>query len=173
MAAVERLGADGYLLLELDRPDGRDFEAANAAGLIVSRCEAAAFHRSLGADRALYWPEVRDQLDAADATLATDYLDALRLRARLAADMLAVFERCGVMCMPTVRVQAPRREDFARFLTILSRNCVPWSLVGFPAVSVPCGTDPDGFPVGLQVVGPPGADARVAAVVEEVERSVG
>ncbi len=64
------------------------------------------------------------------------------------------------------------RDDFTRFLTVLSRACVPWSLAGFPAVSVPCGTDDGGFPVGLQIVGPPGADAVVIAAAAAVERSV-
>jgi aspartyl-tRNA(Asn)/glutamyl-tRNA(Gln) amidotransferase subunit A len=170
-AVVALVGSSGPggQLVELDRPDGADLDLANAVGLVVSRCEAAAFHRSLGTDRTVYWEEVGDQLDAADGVAASDYLDAQRLRAVLAADLLAVFERCDVLCLPTVGVAPPRRDDFARFLTVLSRMCVPWSLAGFPAVSVPCGFDPDGFPVGLQIVGPPGADARVIAAAALVE----
>lgn len=165
-------GADGSVV-ELDRPGNADLDLANATGLIVSRCEAAAFHRSLGADRRAYWDEIRDQLDAADAISAIDYLDAQRLRASLVADLLAVFDHCDVICLPTVGVRPPKRDDFARFLTVLSRSCVPWSLAGFPAVSVPCGFDAEGFPVGLQIVGPPGADARVVAAAAVVEANTG
>ncbi|MDQ6615985.1 MAG: amidase [Actinomycetota bacterium] len=168
-------GSDGSggrrRLVELDRPNGPDLDLANAAGLIVSRCEAAAFHRSLDADRGAYWDEVRDQLDAADNVGAADYLDAQRLRAVLVADLRAVFDRCDVLCLPTVGIAPPRRDDYTRFLTVLSRSCVPWSLAGFPAVSVPCGIDASGFPVGLQIVGPAGADATVIAAAAEVERA--
>jgi aspartyl-tRNA(Asn)/glutamyl-tRNA(Gln) amidotransferase subunit A len=164
--AVAALGA----VVHLDRPDSSDFDLANAAGLIISRCEAAAFHRSLDTDRTLYWPEVRDQLDAADSVLATDYLDAQRLRACLTADLAAIFERCDVLCLPTVGITPPVRSDFTRFLTVLSRSCIPWSLSGFPAVSVPCGFDSMGFPVGLQIVGPPGGDAVVIAAALRAER---
>ncbi len=172
--AIEALidGAAG-VLVELDRPDSSDLDLANAAGLIVSRCEAATFHRSLGADRRAYWDEVSDQLDAADAVTATDYLDAQRLRAVLVAGLRAVFDRCDVLCLPTVGVAPPMRDDYTRFLTVLSRSCVPWSLAGFPAVSVPCGFDAAGFPVGLQIVGPPGGDGVVIAAAASVERTRG
>jgi aspartyl-tRNA(Asn)/glutamyl-tRNA(Gln) amidotransferase subunit A len=175
MDAIGRLGAGGPgapgVLVDLDRPNGSDLDLANAAGLIVSRCEAAAFHRSLGTDRTAYWDEVSDQLDAADKVSATDYLDAQRVRATLVADLLAVFRHCDVLCLPTVGVAPPMRDDFTRFLTVLSRSCVPWSLAGFPAVSVPCGFDAAGFPVGLQIVGPPGRDALVIAAAAAVEHS--
>ena len=45
-------------------------------------------------------------------------------------------------------------EDFARYLLVLSRNTTLWSLTGFPAISVPCGTA-GGLPFGLQLVAPP------------------
>jgi aspartyl-tRNA(Asn)/glutamyl-tRNA(Gln) amidotransferase subunit A len=172
--AIEALvDAGGGVLVELDRPDSSDLDLANAAGLIVSRCEAATFHRSLGADRRAYWDEVSDQLDAADAVTATDYLDAQRLRAVLVAGLRAVFDRCDILCLPTVGVAPPMRDDYTRFLTVLSRSCVPWSLAGFPAVSVPCGFDAAGFPVGLQIVGPPGGDGMVIAAAASVERTRG
>ena len=57
----------------------------------MSRCEAAAFHRGLGTDRRAEWDEIQDQLDAADAVSATDYLDAQRVRAALVTDLRAVF----------------------------------------------------------------------------------
>jgi aspartyl-tRNA(Asn)/glutamyl-tRNA(Gln) amidotransferase subunit A len=36
--------------------------------------------------------------------------------------------------------------------------CLPANLTGFPATTVPCGYDADGLPIGLQVMGPRGAD---------------
>ncbi|HEX3541687.1 MAG TPA: amidase [Acidimicrobiales bacterium] len=175
IAAVVRsaIAASFETSVEVARPSSLDLDLANATGLVVSRCEAAAFHRSLGLDRTRYWDETRDQLDAADAVAATDYLDAQRIRSQLATGLLSAFDHCDVLCLPTVGVPPPRRDDFTRFLTVLSRACVPFSLAGFPAISVPCGTDPDGFPVGLQIVGPPGADSQVIAAAGVVESSTG
>ena len=173
IAAVVRsaIAASFETSVEVARPSPLDLDLANATGLVISRCEAAAFHRSLALDRTRYWDETRDQLDAADAVAATDYLDAQRIRSQLVTGLLSAFDQCDLLCLPTVGVPPPLRDDFTRFLTVLSRNCVPFSLAGFPAVSVPCGVDPDGFPVGLQIVGPPGADSQVIAAAGVVEAS--
>jgi len=147
---------------ETDRPTAADFGGANAMGLLVSRCEAATFHRARGLDRSLYWAEVRDQLNAADGVLATDYIDAQRYRAALREEMLAVFREHHVLAMPTAPVLAPLVERADEYLTILSRNAILWSFVGFPAISVPCPTD--GLPVGLQLVAGPGGEALLIAL---------
>lgn len=162
--AVARMAEIVAAVEEIARPDAADFAAGNALGLIVSRCEAAAFHRAKGLDRSRYWDEVRDQLDAADAVLAIDYIDAQRSRADLHARMRAVFAGVDVLAMPTAPVQAPPVEDAEEYLTVLSRNAILWSFVGFPAISVPCRV-PDGeLPVGLQLVAPPGGEDRLIAL---------
>jgi len=161
-AQIDRLGALVASVRETDRPTAADFGGANAMGLLVSRCEAATFHRARGLDRSLYWAEVRDQLDAADGVLATDYIDAQRYRASLREEMLAVLREHDVLAMPTAPVLAPPVERADEYLTILSRNAILWSFVGFPAISVPCPTD--GLPVGLQLVAGPGGEALLIAL---------
>jgi aspartyl-tRNA(Asn)/glutamyl-tRNA(Gln) amidotransferase subunit A len=153
---------------ETDRPTAADFGGANAMGLVVSRCEAATFHRARGLDRSLYWPEVRDQLNAADGVLATDYIDAQRYRAALREEMLAVFREYHVLAMPTAPVLAPLVERADEYLTILSRNAILWSFVGFPAISVPCPVD--GLPVGLQLVAAPGGESLLIALATSLTR---
>lgn len=157
---------------EIDRPSAQDFAIAGAAGLVVSRCEAAAFHRALGADRRLYWDEVADQLDAGEHVSAVDYLDAQRVRRELGASLLGLFDVHDVLAMPTTLVAAPPAEDFARHLLSLARNAIPWSFLGFPAVSVPCGTTAAGLPVGLQLVAPPRHEGLLVAVAGVLEQAV-
>jgi aspartyl-tRNA(Asn)/glutamyl-tRNA(Gln) amidotransferase subunit A len=156
----------------VERPTTGDLELANAAGLVISRCEAAASHRELDLDRDRYWDEVRDQLAHAAAISAIDYLDAQRARGTLRDQLLECFTGHEVLAMPTVPVVAPRVEDFAEFLMVLARNAIPWSLVGFPAISVPAGSV-DGLPVGMQFVAPPGGEAALVRIARAFEAAIG
>jgi aspartyl-tRNA(Asn)/glutamyl-tRNA(Gln) amidotransferase subunit A len=165
-SALARLGCS---MRHATTPSATDLELANAAGLVISRCEAACAHRGLHLDRSLYWEEVRDQLDAADAISAVDYLDAQRIRAELRDRLLGVFAEFDLLVMPTVPVVAPRVDAFAEYLMLLARNAIPWSLVGPPAVSVPVGRV-DGLPVGLQLVAAPHAEARLVEAARAVEQ---
>jgi Asp-tRNA(Asn)/Glu-tRNA(Gln) amidotransferase A subunit family amidase len=52
---------------------------------------------------------------------------------------------------------------------VLARYAIPWSLVGFPAISVPMGTIGN-LPVGIQLVAPPGDEAVLVEVGRALER---
>jgi aspartyl-tRNA(Asn)/glutamyl-tRNA(Gln) amidotransferase subunit A len=171
-AALDVVRCLGCTVEDIGAPTAGDFEDANAAGLVVSRCEAATFHRTIGGDLTRYWPEVGDQLAAASGLLAIDYLDAQRLRADMGIRMLGLFDERDLLVMPTSPVVAPPVSDFARYLMVLSRNAIPWSLLGFPAISIPCGTDALGLPIGVQIVGPPHHDGPVIAMAAALERAL-
>ena len=47
-----------------------------------------------------------------------------------------------------------------------------WTLLGWPCVTVPSGTGPNGLPLGVQIVGPTGADARALAAAAWVEAAL-
>jgi aspartyl-tRNA(Asn)/glutamyl-tRNA(Gln) amidotransferase subunit A len=53
---------------------------------------------------------------------------------------------------------------------LLTRFTSPFNFCGFPAISLPCGVTGDGVPVNLQIVGRPGADARVLQAARWCER---
>ena len=45
-----------------------------------------------------------------------------------------------------------------------------WNLAGLPALVLPAGGRPDGLPVAVQFVGPPGAEGRLLWLAGELER---
>lgn len=171
-AVLETLRVTGAELIELARPSAIDLDNANLTSMVVSRCEAAAFHRDLGLDPVLYTRDVREQLEAAKSATALDYIEAQRLRAELRHDMLRIFDDVDVLVMPTVPIVAPTLESADQTPLVLTRNVAIWSFTGFPAVSVPCTPTAAGLPVGLQVVAAPHAEAAILAVARAVERGV-
>ena len=56
-----------------------------------------------------------------------------------------------------------------RFLAV-SANTRPFNYLGLPAISVPCGFDPNGCPIGLQIAGRPFAEARMLQVADAYQR---
>jgi len=161
---VDRLRTLELQVSRCSEPNQADLQNANAAGLVASRCEAAAFHRSRNIDRQLLWAETRDQLDAADRVLATDYIDCQRFRGEFRERMLGLFEEYDLLVMPTTPVTAPLVERAEEYLLILSRNAIPWSLLGFPALSVPCPVGPGRLPIGCQLVARPHSEHVLIAV---------
>ena len=166
-----RLAGAGAVVEMTERPSAADLDLANAAGLVISRCEAAAVHREHDLDRGAYWDEVREQLGARRGRARHRLPRRAACRAAALRDrLIGCFADHDVLAMPTVPVVAPLVEDFAEYLMVLARNAIPWSLVGFPAISVPAGTV-DGLPVGMQFVAPPGGEATLVRVALAFEAS--
>jgi amidase len=46
-----------------------------------------------------------------------------------------------------------------------------WNVTGQPALSLPLYETPEGIPVGVQLVGPPGRDDLVLALGAQLERA--
>lgn len=169
--AIKRLGALGVALIPLTRPRRDDFELASLAGLITGRCEAALYHRSIGTDLSKCWDETREQLEEAARIPAVEYLAVQRARAQLMQEMLDVMDDVDALAMPTSLVPAPRVEEAEQFIMTLARNCILWSFVGFPALSVPCLERAGGLPVGLQLVAAPRHEAVLTALGSAYERA--
>jgi Asp-tRNA(Asn)/Glu-tRNA(Gln) amidotransferase A subunit family amidase len=49
----------------------------------------------------------------------------------------------------------------------------PWTGIGVPALSLPSGLDPDGLPLGIQLVGAAFSEARLLEAARWVEAVVG
>ncbi len=99
------------------------------------------------------------------------YLKAMKVRTLIRRDFEAAFEDCDVLAMPVSPTTAfevgARSEPLAMYLSdILTISA---NLAGLPAISLPCGLDSGGLPVGLQMVAPPLAEQtmlRAAAAYE-------
>jgi aspartyl-tRNA(Asn)/glutamyl-tRNA(Gln) amidotransferase subunit A len=168
--AVHAMRAAGAEVDEIETPAAADFDLAVGLGLIVSRAEAAAYHTAYGDRRQRYaTTAVAEQMDEASRVTAVHYLQAQRAREDLRWRMLRLFDRFDALLLPTTRVAAPKRDDLDNYFLVLSQNCILWSLLGFPVVSLPCGRTPLGLPAGAQLVAAPYEDDRLLAIAAALE----
>jgi aspartyl-tRNA(Asn)/glutamyl-tRNA(Gln) amidotransferase subunit A len=168
IAAAERAGAR---VVRADALSADDVALANYTGMVLSRVEAAHFHEGLGTDLERCSPEVAAQLRQAGAVMGVDYVRCLRVRDRLCERFRAAFSGIDLLMLPTSKVVAPRLEEASEYLMVLSENCVPWSLVSFPAISLFAGMS-GGLPAGVQLVAPSGHDAFLLGAAHALERQL-
>ena len=86
------------------------------------------------------------------------YLKAQKVRTLIRRDFDEAFERCDVLATPVAPTTAfPIGEKISDPLQMYLTDVFTTSinLAGLPALSVPCGTDRAGLPIGLQIVGRP------------------
>ncbi len=183
-AAVEdagrRLAVGGAHLVRLRVPDPEPM--ADVTGL-VSRAESAAIHARILKERPHeLQPAVRARLEVGLRISAYDYLQALRLRARMTRHFIReVFAEVDVLLIPTIPEPAPRLADVTSApvgavvarMGRFSRLTRPINGLGLPALSVPCGLSPEGLPLGLQIVGRPFDEATVLRVGRAWEQRLG
>jgi aspartyl-tRNA(Asn)/glutamyl-tRNA(Gln) amidotransferase subunit A len=140
---------------------------------IIIRCEAFAIHRQWLATRPQDYGDLARQriLDGAVVS-AADYIDALRLRARLTRQTLAAFGDIDVALTASNMDPACPIEDAEACARLYPRQArQPFNVTGQPALAMPAGFTRDGLPLSLQLIGHPFQEATVYRVAAAYERA--
>ncbi|CAO3357941.1 amidase [Azospirillum melinis] len=172
-SVLRRMTEGGAVAVEVALPP---LDALNACAGTITSFEASARHRTLLAERPNWYPAaVRRRLVAAAEVGCDAYDQALRDReAHRAAVLEGAFAAADVLLCPVIGGPAPRLDGVddddvtiagATTLAFLRFNR-PFSLLGLPALALPAGHDRNGMPVGVQIVGRPGADDLVLAIAD-------
>jgi len=129
-----------------------------------------------------YSPQVRARIEMGFAVPSRYYLAALTARPRLTREFCdRVFGACDMLWAPTLPQAVPERAatDFgdgpgmAGGLARLTRLVRPFNYLGLPSVVVPAGFDRNSMPVGMQLAGPPFAEARLLRAAAAFEAGSG
>ncbi|MBM5828410.1 MAG: Asp-tRNA(Asn)/Glu-tRNA(Gln) amidotransferase subunit GatA [Cyanobacteria bacterium M_surface_7_m2_040] len=140
----------------------------------ASLAEMTARSRSEG-----FGDEVKRRILIGTYALSAGYVDAYykkaqQVRTLIRRDFDAAFSGVDVLLTPTTPTTAfafgAHAEDpLAMYLADLLT--IPANLAGLPAISVPCGFDPQGLPIGLQLIGNVLAEERVLQVAHQYEQA--
>lgn len=174
---VDRLTAAGARMAPVAVPDVEELRWLYRT---IQSVEAVTIHHDrMTAAPELFDPEVLQRLRAAAEVPARDYARALRRLGEVRAGAGALLDGVDVLLLPTVPVLAPplgaRDTDIGGGWTsprdALLAHTVPFSVLGLPALSLPVPA-PGALPVGVQLVGAPGADESLLACARTVEACV-
>jgi aspartyl-tRNA(Asn)/glutamyl-tRNA(Gln) amidotransferase subunit A len=102
------------------------------------------------------------------------YLQAQKLRRLIAQDFAAAFNACDVILGPTspgtaFELGALIEDPVQMYLNDIFT--IPAPLAGLPALSLPCGFDERGLPVGLQLMGKHFSEATLLGVAHRYQQA--
>ena len=124
------------------------FDLYLAAHRLTMQAEAATVHAAwIARERELYSPRIRGEAMVGALLPGWAYLQAQRVRRRLAAETDELAADVDAFVLPTASNLAPGPET-----TGDPSFQAPWSLLGWPSISLPSGVSADGLPFAVQLV---------------------
>jgi aspartyl-tRNA(Asn)/glutamyl-tRNA(Gln) amidotransferase subunit A len=172
---IDAIEACGVTITQ--RPGLAAVEAIDRHALIVMQGESARLHRARLGDTAIA-PALRRRLakglDIDDATLAASVgARAGLVRAFdeqvLAGSEVAILPVMAILTPDAAECDPTSQRFSARTLYALSRFTRFVNMLGAPAVSLPCGFDGRGLPIGVQIVGRAGCDLALIDLARRVQ----
>jgi aspartyl-tRNA(Asn)/glutamyl-tRNA(Gln) amidotransferase subunit A len=125
--------------------------------------------------------EVKRRIMLGTFALSAGYYDAFYGKARKARALLAkafqeALQTCDVLLSPTSATTAFKlgektTDPVQMYLSDIAT--VPVNLVGMPAISLPCGFDAKGLPIGLQMIGDYFKEPTLLSVAQRFEAQCG
>jgi len=102
------------------------------------------------------------------------YLKAQKVRTLIKRDFDEAFKRCDVIVTPTAPTTAFKlgektQDPLQMYLSDIYTISI--NLAGLPALSLPCGFDSEGMPIGLQIIGKPFDESTIFGVAYNYEQA--
>jgi aspartyl-tRNA(Asn)/glutamyl-tRNA(Gln) amidotransferase subunit A len=171
--AISKLESLGAEIVEVSIPGV--YEALEGQK-VISKSEAYTFHQEMFTNfPEKYGEDSQARLNSAKTIMASEYLNAQRLRKQFIENTLDTMKSCDVLLSPTNVIEAfdigsmPPEESVNNIFN-LGRTPIG-NLLGFPALTVPCGFTSKNLPVGMQLIGKPYADGLLLKVGNVYEKS--
>ena len=178
-AAIDALVSMGARVIELDLPALDEVHELFLIGGPVPPEVASWIDRELPPEVVEHLdPNVAARLVQARTMPAIEYLRRLERMQVLQAEVVGQLRDVDVLVAPTVANAPPTRAavstpDGYRTANLLAlRNTCVASYLGLGALTLPCGKDTLGLPVGLQAIVGPFAEERLLATGRAMERAL-
>ena len=169
-AAIDVLHGLGATVREIETAPLAQYAACNRT---IMTSEAYAIHEHWLQERPQdYGALARERILTGAFVRAADYVNATRVRAKLASAFHALFDGIDVAITASAMDPACRIGDPAMIEHTYGRQArAPFNVTGSPALAVPVGFSQAGLPLGMQIVGAPGSEARLYRVAHAYEQA--
>jgi len=100
------------------------------------------------------------------------YLKALKVRNLIRGDFTEAFKNCNCIMMPvspTTAFKIGEKIDDPLQMYLSDIYTIAVNLAGVPGISIPCGFDEKGLPIGLQILGPAFGEAKLLRIARMFE----
>jgi aspartyl-tRNA(Asn)/glutamyl-tRNA(Gln) amidotransferase subunit A len=100
------------------------------------------------------------------------YLKALKVRNLIRGDFVRAFEQCDCIMMPvapTTAFKTGEKVDDPLKMYLSDIYTIAVNLAGIPGISIPCGFDGAGLPIGLQILTPAFSEAKLLRIARMYE----
>jgi aspartyl-tRNA(Asn)/glutamyl-tRNA(Gln) amidotransferase subunit A len=144
-----------------------------ACGVTIMLSEAYAIHEANLRSRFTDYGEIfRDRMVLAGLITAADYVQALRRRRELIAELDTAMADLDLVMTAAAPSEAPPIDQVPKF-TIMDRPSltIAFNVTGSPAMSVCCGYTEGGLPLSFQIVGKRFDDATVLRLAHAYEQA--
>jgi aspartyl-tRNA(Asn)/glutamyl-tRNA(Gln) amidotransferase subunit A len=145
----------------------------SACGITIMLSESYAIHEDNLKRRFTDYGEIfRDRMALAGLITAADYIQALRRRRELVAELDRAMADLDLVMTAAAPTEAPPIDQVPKF-TIMDRPSltIAFNVTGSPAMSVCCGYTDTGLPLSFQIVGKRFADATVLRAAHAYEQA--
>lgn len=176
LKSVEVLKSQGHTITEIDYPD---LPYGPTISLIVDAEGASAFEDILRDGRAKQLRAKQDQIGGFEsaATLAVDYLRAMRVRAKVRKALLELFTKVDLVASPTRSTVAypigPNFNEVYRDVRSGPAVIPSMNLLGAPCVAMPNGFGENGLPTSIQLNAAPAMEPLLLSVAVQYQLATG
>lgn len=161
----KKLEAAGASFVDIDLLES--LSTAAAAHRVIMDAELATAHRSLfKTASSQYPPFVKERIEAGLQTTACDYVTAVRQRIDFQRVLFETIRGLDGVLTPTAPSTAPK----GLASTGSPVFCVPWSMSGFPSITLPSGMDRHRLPLGVQIGATPGQEKELMKMAAWIEK---
>src|SRR5438128_3519919 len=125
-----------------------------------------------------FGPEVKRRIMLGTYVLSAGYYDAYylkaqRVRALIKKDFEEAFQRVDAIITPTApttafKIGEKTQDPLQMYLSDIYTISV--NLAGLPAISLPCGFDSEGLPIGMQIIGKHFDESTILAIAYAYEQ---